>query len=116
MASFHEAVERKIRDPKGCLTRLLRYLKGEPHELVQGCIHMASDQGFKYAKELLTKRYGDPYRVYSEYMKELKDWPKIKPNDAQAFRKFHSFLIKFKSTTDCHKSSRLCQATSKGSS
>ena len=106
MASFHEAVERKIRDPKGCLTRLLRYLKGEPHELVQGCIYMPSDQGFKYAKELLKKRYGDPYRVYSEYMKELKEWPKIKPNDAQAFRKFHSFLIKFKSTTDCHKSSR----------
>ena len=106
LAAFHEAVERKIKDPRGRLTRLLQYLRGEPKELVKGCIHMPADEGFDEAKKLLKKRYGDPFRVYSEYMRELEKWPKIKPNDGQAFRKFHSFLIKFKSTTECHKSSR----------
>ena len=106
MAAFHETVERKIKDPRGRLTRLLQYLRGEPKELVKGCIHLPADEGFDQAIKLLKKRYGDPFRVYSEYMRELEKWPKIKPNDGQAFRKFHSFLIKFKSTTECHKSSR----------
>ena len=106
MATFHEAVEKKIEDPMGRLTRLLQYLRGDAKELVKGCIHMPPIEGYTYAKQLLQKRYGDPFRVYSEYTKELQNWPKIKANDGQAFRRFHSFLIKFKSNTDCYRSSR----------
>lgn len=91
MATFIEAVEKRIKDPRGCLIKLLNYLR-EAKELVKGCIHLLHSEGYQYAKQLLQKRYGDPFRVFNEYLKELRRWPRIKPNDGPNFRKFHSFL------------------------
>ena len=44
------------------------------------------------------KRYGDPYGIMSEHRKQIKLWPKLKANDSDSFKKFHAFLVKFKST------------------
>jgi len=41
---FIEAAEKRIKDPLGCLTRLLNYLRGEAKELVKGCIHLYPTQ------------------------------------------------------------------------
>ena len=95
---FSEVVERRIADPRGRLTRLLKYLKDEAKELVQSCVYLPTDEGYKKARELLDKNYGDRYRILSEYRKELRSWPTLKPHDGQAFRKFYSFLIKYKTT------------------
>ena len=40
MALFKEAVERKIDDPKGRLTRLTKFTSGEAKELTQHCIQL----------------------------------------------------------------------------
>ena len=89
ISTFVEVVETKIEEPKGRLTRLLKYLEGEAKDLVRGCIHL-----YKEARKLLDKYYGDPYRIISEYRKELRVWPKIKSHGPTAFRKFYSFLLK----------------------
>jgi len=49
IATFKEAVESKIQDPRGRLTRLIKYLKGEAKEMVRHCIHIDSDDCFDNA-------------------------------------------------------------------
>ena len=77
---------------------MLKYLEGEAKDLVRGCIHLPTEECYKEARKLLDKHYGDPYRIISEYRKELRVWPKIKSHDPTAFRKFYSFLLKFKAS------------------
>ena len=99
MAMFKEVVESKVDDPTGKLTRLIQYTVGEPHDLISSCIQYPGDSGYLKALELLEGRYGDPYQIMSCYRKEIKNWPNLKFNDAKAFRKYHSFLVKCQSIT-----------------
>ncbi len=94
--TFHEVVERVIPDERGRLTRLIQSTEGEPKELIRHCIHDERDVCYTNAMLLLQQQYGDPYRIASAYLKELHQWPKIKANDAKAFRSFNHFLIKCK--------------------
>ena len=100
MSTFEEVVENKIKDLKGRLTRLIKYTRGEAKDLVKHCIHRDGDACYSYAKELLEKRYGDPYRILAAYRKELSAWKQIKYGDSSAYRKFYSFLIKCNSLVE----------------
>ena len=103
LAMFVESVEKRISDPRSRLTRLLKFLTGEAKELVKGCIHLPPSEGYQYAKRLLQKHFGDPYKVTSKYLKELKDWPRLKTNP-DSFRHFYAFLVKFQSNMKCYQS------------
>ena len=48
---------------------------------------------------MMHKLYGDPHRIIAAYLKEIKQWPQIKPGDAEAYRKFHNVLLKCENTT-----------------
>ena len=100
MALFREVVENKIDDSRGRLTRLIKYTKGEAHDLIKNCIQQPVGTGYQTAKYLLNQRYGNPHTVLAAYRKEIKLWPQIKFGDAKAFQKFHSFLIKCQSVAD----------------
>ena len=97
MALFREVVESKIEDPRGRLTRLIKYTVGDARDLIKHCIQLPSNEGFTQAKYLLEKMYGNPHRMLASYRKEVKDWPQIKFGDSRGFRKFHSFLLKCRS-------------------
>ena len=97
MTLFREVVESKIEDPRGRLTRLIKYTTGEAIELIKHCIELPSKIGYEKALHLLYKRYGDHHTTLAAYRKEIREWPQIKPGDATAFRKFYNFLIKCQS-------------------
>ena len=97
MTLFREVVESKIEDPRGRLTRLIKYTTGEAKELIKHCIELPSKTGYEKALHLLYKRYGDHHTTLAAYRKEIREWPQIKPGDATAFRKFYNFLIKCQS-------------------
>ena len=94
MSMFQESVEKKIDDPRGRLTRLIKYTRGEPQELVKHFINDRADCGYKNAIALLQKQYGNPHTMLSSYRKEIKLMQPLKPGDAAAFRKLFNFLIK----------------------
>ena len=71
MALFQEVVESKVEDPRGRLIRLLKYISGEAKELINHCIQLPSNEGFKYAKYLL-EVYGNPHNILASYRKEIK--------------------------------------------
>ena len=50
MALFREVVESKVDDPRGKLTRLIKYTSGDARELIKHCIQLPSNEGFKHAK------------------------------------------------------------------
>ena len=94
IATFEEVVERKIKDARGRLMRLIQYTTGEAKELIKCCVHRDALVGYAHAKDLLYKQFGDPHRILNAYINELKQWRQIKPGDASEFRKFYSFLLK----------------------
>ena len=96
IATFKEAVEDKVDDPRGRLTRLIKYTKGEAKDLIKNCIQEDPSTGYTHAMSLLKTQYGNPHFIARAYIKELHKWEPLKVGDSKAFRKFYGFLIKCK--------------------
>ena len=60
IAVFDEAVEKKIEDPCAKLT-LIKYTTDEVREMVKSCIQLPPKEGYKTAKQMMHKLYGDPH-------------------------------------------------------
>ena len=45
LATFKEVVEQKVDDPRGRLTRLIKYTTGEAKELIKNCIQEDPSKG-----------------------------------------------------------------------
>ena len=90
---FREAVEKRIKDPQGKLTRLINLTSREAKELVKPFIHDRPECGFANAMRLLEKQYGNPHKLLASYRKEIKEMAKIKPGDAAAYIKLFKFVI-----------------------
>ena len=99
MALFKEPVEKKIDDPKGRLTRLIKFTSGEAKKLIQHCIQLPDLTGYKQAISLMERRYGNPHTIVAAYRMEFKKWPFITLGDSAALKRFYSFLIKCHSIT-----------------
>ena len=97
IALFREVVESKVDDPRGKLTRLIKYTSGDARELIKHCIQLPSNEGFKHVRYLLEKINGNPHKILASYRKEVKNWQPIKFGDGIAFRWFHNFLLRCKS-------------------
>ena len=97
MEIFKEVVQRRVEDPRGRITRLIKYTTGEAKDLIKHCIQQPLSEGYKNTLELLRIRYGDPLKVLTTYRKEIRRWPTTKAGDASSFRLFHNFLLKCQS-------------------
>ena len=100
MALFAEVVETKIEEPRGRLTRLIKFTTGEARELIKHCIQLPHNRGYQHARALLERTYGNPHKILSSYRKEIKEWSPLKFGDAKGFRKFHNFLLKCESVSE----------------
>ena len=65
MSMFQESVEEKIDDPRRRLTRLIKYTRGEPRQLVKHFINVRADCGYKNAIARLRKLHGNPHTMLS---------------------------------------------------
>ena len=77
MTLLHELVEKRIDHPRGRLTRLIRYTKGDPKDMIQHCVQQPPSVGYKNAKKILDQKYGNPYNIMGVYRKEIKSWQQI---------------------------------------
>ena len=69
MTVFKEIVENKVTDPRGQLTRLIKFTKREAKEIAKNCIQLPSELGLKTAKQLLAEGFGDPHIIAASYHK-----------------------------------------------
>ena len=64
-------VEKGIENPRGRLTRLIKYTTEEAKDLIKHCIQQHSVEGYGNAMELLESRYGDPFKILANYRREI---------------------------------------------
>ena len=55
---FREAFKKKIEDPRGRLTRLIKYTTGEMKGLIKNYIQLPAKDGYEAAKNQLYQLYG----------------------------------------------------------
>ena len=72
LAVFKKVVDNKVTDPRGRLTHLIKFTKGETKEITKNCIYLPSELEFRTDKQLLTERFGDPHIFAASYQKEIK--------------------------------------------
>ena len=93
MRAFEHAIEQKTDNDQDKLYFLEQYTDDEPQELVRSCAHMAPSKGYREAKRLLHKHYGDELRIASAYMEKALKWPQVKADDGKALNAYAMFLI-----------------------
>ena len=71
MRLFHKIVEKRIDNPRGKLTHLIKYTKRDAKAMVKHCIQKPPAYGFRNVKALLEQKYGNPYNIMSMYRKEI---------------------------------------------
>lgn len=89
--AFDHVIDSKAESSGDKLYYLEQFTGGEPQELVYSCEHMAPDRGYKEARALLQKRYGDELKT--AYIDKALKWPQIRSEDRKALNTYTLFLI-----------------------
>lgn len=93
LKAFETLIEGRAVRPSERLHFLGNYVKGEAKEVVDSFLLLDSEDAYDKAKEMLKKRFGDPFAVAAACRKKLESWPRIHPNDSTALRKYSDFLV-----------------------
>jgi hypothetical protein len=88
------------RYPAERLHFLGKYVIGEAKEVVNGFMLLDGDEAYTKAKEMLAKRFGDPFTVAASFRKRLEEWKQIAPGDAIGLRKYSDFLVQCETATE----------------
>ena len=67
MSMFRESVKKKIEDPKGRLTRLIQYTRGEAKDLIKNFINDRPEYRYNNAMAVFHRQYGNPHTLLSSY-------------------------------------------------
>ena len=78
MEIFKKVVGKRIEDPRGRITKLIKYTRGEAKDSINYYIQQPLSEGYKNALKLLRIRYSDLLKVLATYRKEIRRWPTIK--------------------------------------
>ena len=95
--AFDARIESRAVNGADRLYYLDQHLQGEPKDIISGCMYMDHERGYREARRLLEKEYGDPYKVASSYLKKVLQWQNVKHDDAHGLKLFSIFLGKCKS-------------------
>ena len=96
--AFENLIETMTSSESARLYYLVQYTTGEVQELVKSCLTMRSEDGYREARSLLKKRYGQGYRIACAFVDKLANGPPIKSEDGDALRRFSTTLTGCKNT------------------
>ena len=97
LSIFGESVEKNSEDPKGGLTQLIQYTKGEAKDPIKNFINDKPKYRYNNAMAVFHRQYGNPHTLLSSYRRKVRQMVPLKAGDATAFRKLFNFLIKCQS-------------------
>lgn len=93
--AFKTRIESKTVSVADQLYYIEQHVAGEPRELISGCLHMNHSEGYKEARRLLEKEYGDPFKVSIAYVNKALSWSRFS-GTTQTLKRFLFFLTKCK--------------------
>ena len=73
--AFKSIIENKVDSDRDRLYFLNKYTAGKDNEVIKGFVTVNSEDGYKEARKVLAKRFGDPFHVAQAYKAKLKKWP-----------------------------------------
>ena len=92
LKSFETIIESQTVKVEERLYYLGCYTAGDAKEAIKGYKNQNSADAYKTSKEILFRRYRNPFEVASAYRKKIQDCPKIPNNDGLSLRKYSDFL------------------------
>lgn len=98
--AFETLIEGRGIKPNERLHFLGKYVMGDAKELVDGFLLLDSEDAYLRAKEMLAKRFGDPFAVAASYRQKIESWSKIPANDGHGLRRFSDFLVQCENTME----------------
>lgn len=93
LKAFETLIETRAVNPTERLHFLGRYVGGEAKDVIDGFMLMNGEDAYQGAKQMLLKRYGDPFAVASAFRRKLEAWPQIQPQDGLGLRRYADFLV-----------------------
>ncbi len=98
--NFQHSIEQNCDSDRDKLSFLLQYTAGRAHKIVSSCTHYNPTLAYSKAIELLTKEFGNEFKVSSAYLQKLENWPPIKNEDPVALENLSVFLIECRNYFD----------------
>ena len=89
---FENNISSRTCDDEERLYYLEQMTIGKPREIVRTCLHLPPGEGFREARRLLDKRYGDKSKIATALVTKIIDWPCIDTNDVDGLDEFAIFL------------------------
>ena len=96
--AFKNLIERKTSSPSTRLYYLTQYTSGQVQDLVQSCLAMQEDRGYKEARKLLAERYGQSYKIATAYVNRVINGQPIRTDDGPTLHKFLILLTSCRNT------------------
>ena len=96
--AFESMIVAKTTSYSARMYYLVQYTAGDVQELMRSCLAMDSEEGYREARKLLAKRYGQPYKIASAYVERVTNGPAIKAEDGAALQSFSALLTTCKNT------------------
>ena len=96
--AFETLIESKTSSPNSRLYYLVQYTSGEVKELMQSCLSMDPDEGYKTARALLKVRYGQSYKIATALIDQVTKSPQIKADDVPALQRYSVLLSSCKNS------------------
>ena len=84
MKTFENQVEKDTDDDGRRLQLLIQYCSGKAKKVIESCVLLDQEEGYKEAKRLLEERFGSKYKVSNSWINKVSNGPPIKPNDREA--------------------------------
>ncbi|CAC5383611.1 unnamed protein product [Mytilus coruscus] len=91
-SSFQTLIEQRKIPTFERIHYLRKYVGDSVREVIENFLVLSTEDAYDDAKELLEKRYGDPFIIRNAFRDRLDNWPKVQSRDNIALRKFSDFL------------------------
>lgn len=92
--AFEHGVEDKTESDRDRLYYLEQHTGGDAREIVRSCLHMDASSGYRKAKDLLKRNFGNEYRIATSFVEQALKWTPdpIPAEDAKSLKKFSLYL------------------------
>lgn len=83
------------------LVRLIQACTGKAKKVIECCLVMNADEGYKRARELLRERFGDEYMISNSWIAKITQFKVIRPNERERLQEFADELKNCQETLRC---------------
>ena len=90
--NFQSQIGGRVQDPAVKLNYLIQFCTGTARKVIEQCVLLPPQVGYDRAIKQLSDRFGSKHMVAASYIAEIKQGPKVQPNNVEALLEFADSL------------------------